>query len=370
LNRRFDELPDLIEAQLDEHARVVFIYFDAFGWRFLQRHGAHPLFGGAEVERWSACFPSTTTVHSTTIHSGLPLGEHGLYEWNVFEPRLNRLVTPLWFCLAGDERPGSLIDAGFTGHDLFPKHTLYERLLPLRSHVVMPSGIARSQTSQVLLAPADVHPFDDIREGLDVLCRAIGAEERAYGTIYLGEADALMHMAGTDAPEVAALMDDHLTAIAAAPWPEGTLVLLTADHGMEGISPERTTYVNVVWPELARHLEIGADDKPLAPAGSCRDLFLHVLPERLDEVEARLADLLADVADVRKVDALLAEGLFGENITEALTSRLANLVVLPRAGEAAYWLESGVFEQRFLGQHGGLSANELEIPLVSWVAGG
>jgi len=115
---------------------------------------------------------------------------------------------------------------------------------------------------------------------------------------------------------------------------------------------------------------VGADGKPLAPAGSCRDLFLHVRPERLDEVESRLAELVVDVAEVRKVDAMLAEGLFGENVTEALTSRLANLVVLPKAGEAAYWLEPGVFEQRFLGQHGGLSDNEREIPLVSWVAGG
>ena len=97
-----------------------------------------------------------------------------------------------------------------------------------------------------------------------------------------------MHMAGPDAPEVAALIEEHLSAIASAPWPEGTLVLLTADHGMEGISPERTTYVNVAWPELAQHMAVGADGKPLAPAGSCRDLFLHVLPERLDEVEARL----------------------------------------------------------------------------------
>jgi len=127
--------------------------------------------------------------------------------------------------------------------------------------------------------------------------------------------------------------------------------------------------VNVIWPELAQHLAVGADGKPLAPAGSCRDLFLHVLPESLDEVETRLGELLAGVAEVRTVEALLAEGLFGSNITEALTSRLANLVVLPAPGEAAYWLEEGVFEQRFLGQHGGLSTNETEIPLVSWVAG-
>jgi hypothetical protein len=95
-----------------------------------------------------------------------------------------------------------------------------------------------------------------------------------------------------------------------------------------------------------------------------------VLAERLDESEARLSDLLDGVAEVRTVEALLDEGLFGSNVTEALTSRLANLVVLPAPGQAAYWLEPGRFEQTFLGQHGGLTANEMEIPLVSWVAGG
>ena len=192
---------------------------------------------------------------------------------------------------------------------------------------------------------------------------------RSDGTIYFSDSDALMHMVGPDDPAVPALMEQTLDAIAAAPWPEGTLVLLTADHGMEGIDPERTAYVNVVWPELAQHLVVGADGKPLAPAGSCRDLFLHVLPERLDEVETRLGELLAGVAEVREVEALLAEGLFGPSVTEALTSRLANLVVLPLPGEAAYWLEPGRFEQRFHGQHGGLTANEMEIPLVSWVSG-
>jgi Type I phosphodiesterase / nucleotide pyrophosphatase len=369
LSRRFDELPGLIEEKLGEHDRVVLVYFDAFGWRFLERHADHPLFARADVERWSSCFPSTTTVHSTTIHSGLPLGEHGLYEWNVFEPRLNRLVTPLWFCFAGDDRPGTLFDAGFTAHDLFPEQTLYRRLLPVQSHVAMPTGIARSQTSRLLLRPATVHPFDDNPEGFTRLCGALAAEERAYGTIYLGDVDALMHMAGPDAPEVASQIEDDLSAIAAAPWPEGTLVLLTSDHGMEAISPERTTYVNVVWPELAQHLAVGADDRPLAPAGSSRDLFLHVLPDRLDEVEARLSELLAGVAEVRTVESLLQEGLFGPSITEALTARLANLVVLPEPGEAAYWLEPGRFEQRFHGQHGGLSDNEMAIPLVSWIAG-
>ncbi|HKC76868.1 MAG TPA: alkaline phosphatase family protein, partial [Gaiellaceae bacterium] len=326
MSRCFDELPDLIETSLVEHPRVVLVYFDAFGWRFLERHGEHPLFAETRVERWSSCFPSTTTVHATTIHSGLPLGEHGLYEWNVLEPRLDRLVTPLLFSFAGDDRRETLTGTGLEPQDLFPDRTLYQRLLPAPSHVALPAGFAHSLTSRALLREATIHPFDETAEGLALLCAALAAEERAYGTIYFDAADALMHMVGTEAPEVAAVMEATLSAIADAPWPEGTLVLLTADHGMEGISPDRTTYVNVEWPELEQHLVTGADGKPLAPAGSCRDLFLHVLLDRLDEVAARLGELVAGVAEVRKVADLLAEGLFGPNVTDALTSRLANLV--------------------------------------------
>ncbi len=176
-----------------------------------------------------------------------------------------------------------------------------------------------------------------------------------------------MHLEGPDAASVDAAVEATLSEIAAAPWPEGTLVLLTADHGMAAISPERTAYVNVLWPELAGHLVAGADGKPLAPAGSSRDLFLHVLPDRLDEVAAELARRLEGRADVERVESLVAAGAFGPAISERLRERLANLVVLPHAGEAAYWLEPGRFEQRFFGQHGGLSPAEMEIPLVSWV---
>jgi hypothetical protein len=176
-----------------------------------------------------------------------------------------------------------------------------------------------------------------------------------------------MHMNGPDDPGAAALFDRALTAIECAPFPAGTLVLLTSDHGMAAISPERTTFVNVVWPELAQHLRHGADGKPLAPAGSCRDLFLHAAPGRVDDVVDGLRTRLDGVADVHATADLVAAGAFGPAPTDALLSRLGDVVCLPFAGEAVYWLEPGRFEQHFLGQHGGLSADELEIPLVARV---
>ena len=218
-----------------------------------------------------------------------------------------------------------------------------------------------------------MHAFDSAEEGFAALGAALRGEERAYGLIYLSEVDALMHVTGPDDPAAAELFDASLTAIDGAVrggvFPPETLVLLTADHGMASISPERTTYVNVVWPEIAEHLAHGADGKPLAPAGSCRDLFLHVLPGRVEDVVERLRGLLGEVADVVAVEELVAAGAFGPTVSDALRRRLADVACLPFPGEAVYWLEPGRFEQHFLGQHGGLSADELEIPLVAVVTG-
>jgi len=362
LTRSFADLPGLVEKLLARHDRVALVYFDAFGWRFFERHGEHALFRNAEAEKWESQFPSTTTAHTTTIHTGLPVGEHGLYEWHVYEPRLDRLITPLWFCFAGDDRHDTLLAAGLRPEDVFPFPTLYERL-GVPCHVEMPASFAWSPPNSRLLSGADVYGFGLPAHGLGRLARALAGEERAYGTIYLPALDALMHAEGPESPGAAPVIEATLTAIATARWAEGTCVLLTADHGMAAISPERTSYVNVVWPELSRHLEHGADGEPLAPAGSARDLFLHVVPERLDDVRVELSRRLEGKADVRRVD----DGLFAD-VGAALRERLANLVVLPHEGEAAYWLDPPRFEQRFRGQHGGLTANEMEIPLVSWIA--
>jgi hypothetical protein len=80
-------------------------------------------------------------------------------------------------------------------------------------------------------------------------------------------------------------------------------------------------------------------------------------------VHAELSRRLESKAEVRRVE----DGLFPE-LTDTLRARLANLVVLPHPGEAAYWLEPPRFEQRFLGQHGGLSPGEMEIPLISFTS--
>src|SRR5688500_15724720 len=92
--------------------RVAVVLLDAFGMRFVQRHAGHPLLRRLAVAPLASQFPSTTTAHVTTMHTGTPVGTHGLYEWNVYEPALDAVITPILYARAGEWTPDGLRGSG------------------------------------------------------------------------------------------------------------------------------------------------------------------------------------------------------------------------------------------------------------------
>ena len=105
--------------------------------------------------------------------------------------------------------------------------------------------------------------------------------------------------------------------------------------------------------------------RPLVPAGACRDFFLYVEDDRLDEVHALLARQLAGCAQVCRTEDLIEAGLFGPlPPSSRFLDRVGNLVVLPFAGESVWWYEKDKFEMKKHGAHGGLTPAEMEIPLL------
>jgi hypothetical protein len=352
---------------------VVLVLLDAFGWPFFTRHGDHPLLRRLDaVARLTTQFPATTTAHITTLHTGLPVGEHGLYEWNVYDPALDALVTPLLFSFAGDGGRDTLLRAGADPTVVLPSvTTFYERLADagVASHVFEPAAFAPSTYDGVLARGAHIHPMVDLRSGLIELAdtlRAAGGP--AYAYVYSDEPDTTGHLHGPSSPQFAAVTERCLDALdlGLRALPEGTAVLLAADHGQVDVHPARTIYVNEAWPELPALLARGAGGRVLAPAGSARDLFLHCRPDTVDEVADGLAGLLGERAAEHRVADLVAAGWFGP-VGERLRARLPDLCVLPAPGETVWWRERHRFDMRFLGHHGGLSDDEAQTQVAALV---
>jgi predicted AlkP superfamily pyrophosphatase or phosphodiesterase len=343
--RSFADIPVEVERLLTGgRERVGVILLDAFGRRLLERHGDHPFLRRLEVTELSTQFPSTTTAHVTTMHTGRPVGEHGLYEWNVYEPELDAIVTPLLFSFAGDEGRDTLRATGLDPSVFITGDTLYERLAAAGVHstVLHPAAFSPSTYDRVSTAGARLAPFGTLRDGVSAFVEALA--EPGYAYLYWDAIDAAGHVHGPNSREFdrAALeaLDALERGLRAVP---GALVMVTADHGQVAVNPFRVDYLDELWPELPGLLTH-------RPAGSARDVFLHT--RAADEVIAGLSERLGDRAEVRRADELVTPG-----------PRLADVCVLPAPGRMA-WLRSvaGV-ETRFRGHHGGRHPDETD----TWV---
>jgi hypothetical protein len=352
--------------------RVLLVLLDAFGWRFFTRHGDHPLLRRMQsVVPLTSMFPATTSAHVTTLHTGVGVGEHGLYEWNIYDPGLDALVTPLLFSFAGDGVRDTLLRAGADPHAVLPPMpTLYRRLAQagVACAVFEPASFAPSTYDSVLARGARVHPIANLASGMGQVGAMLRADTPAYAHLYWDEVDATGHVHGPSSPEFAAAAVRCLDALEAGlAWlPEGTVVLLAADHGQVDVDPARTIYVNEAWPELADLLARGRGGRVLAPAGSARDLFLHCRPDTVDEVLAGLARVVGERATVHRVEELVAAGWFGA-VGERLRARLADVCVLPAVGETVWWRERHRFGMPFRGHHGGLSEDEARTQVAALV---
>ena len=373
--RCFDAVPGLIQRLLAEpgEPRVVLVWIDAFGWRFVERHADHPwlrrVADTGTIERWTSQFPSTTTAHYVTLHSTLPVADHGMYEWFVYEPSLDRMICPLMFSFAGDHERGTLAAADVAPAGLFPAVTPLLAGLAMRGvdcHAFQSAAYTPGVASDLALLGSTIHPFTDPVAGISELATVLRQPGPLFAFVYLDTVDTAGHQFGPDSVEFDAAIVELLDGLEQLCQGEfDARMILTADHGVAAVDPATTVYVNREWPEITDHLTRGADGGVLAPGGSARDLFLHVRADRVDTVVTELGQLLGSRADVHLTDELLADGVFGPDPSDRLRERIANVLVLPRAGESVWWYERGRYEQRFSGHHGGASPDEMYIPLIT-----
>src|SRR3954447_18372265 len=362
----------------DRVDRVVLVLLDAFGWRFFVRHADdHPLLRrfltDGTVAKLTSQFPSTTTAHVTTLHTGRPVADHGLYEWNIYEPALDALVTPLLFSFAGDGVRDPLRRERVDARTLYPTDTLYRRLSAdgVRCVAFHPSSFAPSTYDGVLLAGADLRPYDTLDGAFaDAATALAGPPGPVYAYLYIDTLDAVGHRLGPSSDAFDAEATRCLDAIEAAvpTLPAGTLLLLAACHGQADVDPGTARFLHEIWPRIGTHLRRARHGRPLAPAGSARDLFLHTAPGAHAHVVGRLREVVGDRAEVHATADLVAEGVFALPGAR-LRARLGDVCVLPAPGETVWWRERGRFDMRFRGHHGGLTPDEAHTLVASLVVG-
>ncbi len=355
---------------------VVLCFIDGFGWRHFEKFGLHPFLDrfprSGSVQKLTSQFPSTTSGHATCIHTGLNVGQSGIFEWNYYEPLLDAMIVPLLFSFSGTSERDELKATGIDPKLLYPTGTLYQKLnaLDVTSTIFQHREYTPSTYSNIVFQGAKARGYKSLPETILNLSQAINnARGKNYFFLYYDRIDSVSHDYGPDSIQVEAEMDMFLYVmekqfINRISPKNKTLFLMTADHGQSEVDPATTVYLNLAFPGIEKYIKTNRKGQLLVPGGSCRDFFLYVKDHLLDEAQLLLTKGLAGKADVIKTADLMTQGYFGTQISEALRAHIGNLVILPYRHESVWWYEKGRFEQKYYGHHGGLTPQEMEIPLM------
>ena len=373
-------ITDLLTGPQKYEAVVLFL-IDGFGWRFFEKFQREPFLKTVaklgQVEKLSAQFPSTTAAHITTLHTGQPVGEHGIFEWIYYEPLLDAIIAPLLFSFAGTFQRDTLKQARVKPQRLYPNSTLYQALKQqgVTSTIFQHREYTPSTFSDVVFRGARAIGYKSLPEALVNLAEALEKSTLpSYFVLYNEKIDAIGHEYGPNSAQTGAEIQSFLMSMekvflkALKGSHRKTLFLLTADHGQAETDPQTTVYLNRE-PRFAgfeKFLRTNRAGEPLVPGGSARDFFLYIRPGMVEEAQAFLTPRLEEQAEVRKVADLMAEGYFGPLLSPRFCARAGDLVILPYRYESVWWYEKNKYEQRYFGHHGGLTPQEMEIPLLSW----
>ncbi len=338
------------------------------------------------MEKLTAQFPSTTAAHLTTLHTGMPVGEHGIFEWYYYEPTLDAVIAPLLFSFAG-HLPARYAESSRGKTDAVSSRTttLYQSLKKqgVTSTIFQHREYTPSSYGDVVFSGARSLGYKTLPEALVNLAECwqnprrtvrTGTASPAYFVLYNEKMDAISHEYGPDSPQTSAEIQVFLMTMesiflkALTASRRKILFLLTADHGQSETDPHTTIYLNREprFEGIEKFLRTDRQGEPIVPAGSARDFFLYIQPGMVEEAQAFLAPRLEGQAEVRKVADLMSAGYFGPVLSPRFCARAGDLVILPYRYESVWWYEKNKYEQKYYGHHGGLTPQEMEIPLLTW----
>ncbi|MGH3887677.1 MAG: alkaline phosphatase family protein [Pseudonocardiaceae bacterium] len=355
------QVPGMVNLlDLPDARKVCLLLVDGLGWRLLRAYSDDAPFLSslaAGREPITAGFPSTTVTSIAAIGTGLPGGEHGLVGYS-FATSDNELLDALKWCRHGVD-PAEDLRSQVVPERIQPRRTVWEQATDagVAVRLVVPYDQEGSGLSRAVLRGGEfrgVHALGDLASRA---LEALGEGERCLCYAYHADLDVLGHRygPGSDPWRFQLAHIDRLAAAIAEGLPRGSLLVVTADHGMVAVGPgDRIDF------DAQPQLQAGVR----MLGGDARVRYVYTAAGATEDVLHCWQAMLGEQAWILRRDEAVEAGWFGPQVAGYVRDRIGDLVIAARGNIAV--IRSAVEPRlsRFVGHHGSLTADEQLIPLL------
>ncbi|MDH4225543.1 MAG: alkaline phosphatase family protein [Deltaproteobacteria bacterium] len=350
--------------------RVLLLTIDSLGFKEL---AASRLLAGlyGPYGCWlTSVFPSVTSAALTAIYQGLSPARHGILGHTIYKDF--GMVDTLTMKPKGGGK--SIREGGFAKHRWRWEPGLMETPAAqgLGSAILVNQNIAGSGLSQFAYKGIPIVPFAETLEALDKAARMVSGPT-AFASVYLAGVDYLIHAYGGTSSQVAMAIhqiEEDLCWMVNQMAPEvvaETTLVIAADHGQCDITEKIPLPLPFLdWAQ--------ANLRGLGFSGRAMHVYLNPQsnPLKPEEVTSRLKELVGDKGWVMPFSeaGLLAGGGAAEAPQQTrIRESLGDWVVVLHPG--INWDKTGTvyhnpkYSSPVVSQHGGLSWDEMFVPLIS-----
>ncbi len=341
-----------IHASLDlptGFKRVALVVIDALGAMSLERMLSRVSFKHIkEYETITSVFPSTTASALTSIYTGSLPAEHGMLGYILFLKEYGFLTNMIDLSPFGYERDLLRDRMEFS----LPVKTIFQRLEGVESFVISPARYSGSGLAKMLHAGAKQIGFTSVGDFVLKIKRVLNSCEKCFILAYIPNVDSVGHRESMAAYLNEAIMIlKQLDALLLRDVPRDAAIVITADHGMIRTPKEKEIWWDTS-SEVMRYLE-------MPPGGERR--MMHLYSRKADELLEFLESTYGDKGVFLKREE--AAMLFG-----GMHDRIGD-VVLVALEDYSFNFRYRFKEDSLKGMHGGLSRQEMLVPMI-FIGGG
>ncbi len=351
-------LRDIDATHWGDYKNIVLIVLDGLGDHFLKNKFPDSFLNRHRVRRMTSVFPTTTAAAITSFLSAQTPIEHAITGWYMYLRELGAASVILPF----KPRYGktSYDKEGVDVSKILDFDRAFSHIYRKKCYVT-PSHLIGSAYTNYSGIDSEKFGYNSFNGFFQQLSRAVRhSEEKKYVYAYWSKVDALMHKHGTFSKEVAdhfQELDQRIERFVNNVKNDDTLVLITADHGLIDTTPIRALSVDD-YPRLKDFLIL-----PLC--GEPRVCYAYVRSGKTFDFLHYMEDNLANVCKIITRDEAIQSGVYGEGIPGMkFRDRIGDFILLMNENYVLKDHVLGEVPPNFIGYHGGLSEEELFVPLI------
>jgi len=339
------------------HRQILLWVIDGLGLEYLRAHPEAACLNEYLIGGMTSVFPPTTATAITTFLTGDAPQQHGLTGWHMYFRELGSVLA----VLPGHVRYGGpgLSEAGVDMGRLLNPRPFSDRIA-VDAYAVSPVSIADSEFNRTHLGNAQVVAYRDLGDMVRRCKTLLQASGAKFVYAYWPELDLLGHHFGIWSAAARAHLlelDRAFEQLLGSVRGTDTLVLLCADHGQ--IDPPGDRRIDLDdHPRLADCLVL-----PLCGEPRAAYCYLRSGSERVFDDYVRNA--LGEAVDCLPGSAAVESAMFGLGDPHPqLSERIGDRILVMKED---YVIKDWLAQERryeMIGMHGGLSQDELWVPLV------